>query len=234
MILVLAAAAVVIHLPYFYVENVSVIGNKAFSDEEIVKSAGVTKGWSIFYVHPILAEHKVKKNNRYIGDIDIDRHLPSTVTITVIEKEGTAQLLIPADQSPTGQKQYVIIDDAGNVMEISDERRDVTLIRNVTVKKAETGKDLEVKEKGVYRDSMKMIRTAEENDFYFKRVELTGSMAQGDIFDDFFVKGRYDNIITSLEKGTLKTVVYKLYQEGTMHGTINIGDNDYCSFTPEN
>lgn len=233
-VLILAAAAVVIHLPYFYVNDISVIGNKAFSDEEIIKQAGVTRGWSIFYVHPVLAEHKVKKNNLYISDIDIDRHLPSTVTITVNEKEGTAQILIPAEKSPTGQKQYVIIDETGKVLELSDERKDVTLIRNVTIKEAEAGKQIEVKEKGTYRDSMKMIKTAEACDFYFKRVELTGSMAQGDVFDDLFVKGRYDNIITSLEKGTLKTVVYMLYQEGTMHGTINIGDNDYCSFTPEN
>ena len=44
----------------------------------------------------------------------------------------------------------------------------------------------------------------------------------------------YRNLINSIRSGELKAVVYQLYQNDVSQGTINIGDNNYCSFTPEN
>ena len=96
------------------------------------------------------------------------------------------------------------------------------------------GEQIKVKETGTYRMAMELIGIAEKGDLYFKRISIKGSMVQAHIFDHLSCRGRYENLVKSIENGELKSVVYKLYQEGNEKGTINIGDNNYCSFTPQN
>ncbi len=233
-IVILAIAGVIglMHLPVFNVTEISVGGNKAFTDDQVIQLSGVEEGKSIFRAIPFLVGHKIKKNY-YFDEVHVKYHLPNRVEIMVHEQEGFAQILIPESEK-VKRKQYVIVDGEGSVIEVSYDRRDVTLIRNITVRSAKPGRRISVKEKGTYRKAMKIIDTAQKNDMYFKRVELTGSRVKCDIFDDMFVKGRYGNLLKSLENGTLRTVVYRLYQQNVMTGTINIGDNGYCSFTPDN
>ena len=52
------------------------------------------------------------------------------------------------------------------------------------------------------------------------------------IYDKLVCKGKYNDVIRSIETGELKLVVYDLYQKGIEKGVINIGSNNYCSFTP--
>jgi hypothetical protein len=66
---------------------------------------------------------------------------------------------------------------------------------------------------------------------YFKKIVISGSRVNAYVYDNLVCKGEYDNIMTTLENGAIKSVVFDLYQKGTEKGTINIGSNNYCSFT---
>lgn len=231
-ILVIGGIIGLMHLPYFHVTQISVVGNKAFTDDQIIEQSGVQMEKSIFRAVPVLVEKRVGRNY-YFDDVNVNLHLPGMVEIIVHEQEGFAQILVPENEK-NKRKQYVIIDEEGKVIEVSYDRRDVTLIRNLTVQNAREGRRISVKEKSQFRKGMNIIRTAQENDMYFKRVEMNGNHVKCDIFDDMFVKGKYGNLIKSLERGELRAVVYRLYQQNVMSGTINIADNGYCSFTPEN
>ena len=65
-LLIIAAVCVglyfLAHIEYFNVDNVVVTGNREISDEEIIKLSGIKTGGNLFDVHPLIAQHKIKKN----------------------------------------------------------------------------------------------------------------------------------------------------------------------------
>ena len=225
-LLIIAAVCVglyfLAHIEYFNVDNVVVTGNREISDEEIIKLSGIKTGGNLFDVHPLIAQHKIKKN-LYIEDVDVDRKLPNTVEINISERSGKAQFV-------KGSK-YCVTDNDGKVLEISKEEKKVTIVENVTVTDAKLSETISVKETGVYSKAMKLIRTTENNDLYFKKIKISSNNVEAYVYDGLVCKGRYDNVMTAIKSGALKAVVYELYQKGVESGVISVGSNNYCSFT---
>ena len=76
----------------------------------------------------------------------------------------------------------------------------------------------------------------EEDDLYFKKLSIDGSRVDACVAmteSDLLVVA-YKDLLTCMDSGALKTVVFDLYQKGIEAGIINIGSNNYCSFTPQN
>ena len=218
------AIAGVTHLPYFNVEGIAVMGNQEITDKEIVKLSGIETGKSIFDVHPLIVSHKIKKN-LYIESVKVHRKLPKDVEITIVEKRAVAQI--------KKDDKYVVIDVDGTVIEVSEEKRKATSIGNVTVNSAPKNELVQVKEKETLQKSLDLITTADENDMFFKTVYINDNMVNAYIFDSLVVKGKYRNLMSCMESGTLKTVVYDLYQKDQEKGTITVSKNNYCFFTPK-
>ena len=227
-LLVFAAVVVVINLPYFNVENVSVIGNKRVEDAEIRRLSEMEDEQKICGLNSFLAAHKVKVNP-YIENAKVDRVFPSTIKIIVTEKEPAAQLATPKKENK--KRKYVAIDSDGVVLEISDKKLDMTYIKDVDVTEAKLRDKIKVKDEASYGKAMKLIATAADNDMFFMRITIKGSWVDACIYDELYCKGRYKNVEHALKEGTLRTVVYRLYQQNVNEGTINVADNDYCSFT---
>ncbi len=221
---VCAVVAVITHLPYFNVEGVAVLGNQEISDEEIKTLSGIETGKSIFDVHPLIVGHKIKKN-LYIEDVKVDRKFPKNVEITISEKRAVAQI--------KKDDKYVVIDVDGTVIETAKEKKKATMVGNVTVKSATGNKPVEVKEKEILEKSLELITTADENDLFFKTVYINDEDVNAYIFDSLLVKGKYKYLISCMKSGTLKTVVYDLYQKDLEKGTITVSKNNYCFFTPK-
>lgn len=211
-----------LHIDYFTINGIAVVGNKEISDEEIVALSEVKTGENLFDVHPWFVQRKIKKN-LYVESVDVDRKLPNKVEIHVTERGGKAQFIMG--------KKYVVTDNEGMVLEIAKEERKVTLVENVTLEEAELKDDVKVKETSVYDKSMKMIQVMEDNDLYFKKIKISGSNVEAYVYDTLVCKGRYDNVMTAIKSDALKAVIYDLYQKGKESGVINIGSNNYCSFT---
>lgn len=230
-IAVIAALIAVGNLSYFEIKEIPVIGNKEVSDKRILKDSGLEKGQSIFFLNPWLTKNRIKKN-LLIEKVRIDRELPSTVEIIVTEREMAAQFIKRGEKGAVTR--YIVTDQNGMVIKRYREKKKVTLVDGLTVTRVEPGKQIKVKESGTYRKSMELIRTMKRGDLYFKKIKIQGSRVTAYIYDDLVCKGRYRNLINSIESGELKAVVYQLYQNDVSKGTINIGDNNYCSFTPEN
>ena len=210
------------HIEYFNVDGIAVAGNNEISDEEIIKLSGIETGDNLFDVHPLLVQHKIKKN-LYIEDVDVDRKLPNEIIIHIEERKGKAQF--------TKGNKYYVTDNDGEVLEIGRTERKVTIVENVTVQQAQLAETISVKEQGTYRRAMKLIRITENNDLYFKKIKITGKNVEAYVYDNLVCKGKYDNITKAIKSGALKAVIYNLYQNGTESGVINIGSNNYCSFT---
>lgn len=219
------------HLPMFKIQNVSVVGNQHVSDAEVKRLAEVEEDMSIFGINTFLATQKVKISP-YIDKASLKRDLPSTVQIVVTEKEAVAQLATPEKKNK--KKLYVAIDEKGRVMEISEEKMDVSYIKDIPVTEAKIKEKIKVKDERAYKKAMELILLARDTDMYFKRVTIDGRWAEACVYGDLLCRGRYTNMVKALEAGTLRAVVYRLYQQNVTEGTITVGDNEYCAFTPEN
>lgn len=98
-------------LSYFNLENIDVVNNKIVKSEDIISASNVNKGINIF----ILNTKKIGTNvlsNPYILKADIIRKFPSTIIISVKEREAVFYL--------EENKKYAIIDKNGIVLEIKD------------------------------------------------------------------------------------------------------------------
>ncbi len=131
-------------------------------------------------------------------------------------------------------KRFVITDNEGMVLAIEKEAQQVPLVENVKVTKAKKKKTIEVKQTAVYEEAMEIIQKMEDGDLYFKKLSIEGSRVDAYIYDELVCRGAYDDLLTCMDSGALKTVVFDLYQKGVEAGVINIGSNNYCSFTPQN
>lgn len=224
LIAVCVAAHFILHIDYFTIDAITVAGNEEISDEEILKRSEIKIGENIFDAHPVRAQKKIKEN-LYIEDVDVKRLLPNRIEIVVKERDGDAQFI--------KGKKIVVTDSDGLVLEIAEEEQETTLVENVRVKKARLNKQIEVEETVVYEKSMALIKATEEGDLFFKKIIITDNEVEAYIYDKLVCKGKYDDVINVITSGALKAVVFDLYQKDKDRGIINIGSNNYCSFTPQ-
>ena len=217
------AAILCAHLSYFDVDGIAVIGNEDITDEEIIKLSGIETGSSVFDVHPLLVQHKIKKN-LYVEKVNVNRKLPDKVEIIIEERNLLVQF--------KKDDKYVVTDGEGMVIDISEEAHKATLIEGVTVTDAEKKEIIRVKENGVLEKSLELINLMDENDLYFKKIVFEKGKVHAYVYDKLKCTGKYNNLISAISSGTLKKVIYDLYQKGVEKGTVNVYNNDYCFFTP--
>ena len=220
---VLCAAFVCAHLSYFNVNGIAVVGNEDITDEEIIKLSGVETGGSVFDVHPLLVQHKIKEN-LYIEKVNVNRKLPDKIEIIVKERSLLTQFR--KDDS------FVITDSEGMVLDISKEEHKATLVEGLTVTAAEKKETIKIKENQGLEKTLELINITDESDLYFKRIVFNGSKIDAYVYDSLKCSGKYENLLSAINSGTLKKVIYDLYQKGVEKGTVNVYNNDYCFFTP--
>ena len=223
-LVVIAAAAACAKLPYFQTEVIAVIGNEEVTDEEIIKLSGLQVGDSVFSVVPIVTHHKIKEN-LYIESVNINIRPPDKIEIVVKERDNLAQF--------EKDGKFVVTDSKGMVLDISKEQRQTTLIEGLTVTGAEKKETIEIKESGGLDRVLDLITTTDENDLYFKRIVFKDGKVSAYVYDELVCVGKYNDLMSAISSGTLKKVLYDLYQKGTEKGTINVYNNDYCFFTPK-
>jgi len=220
---IIAAAFVFAHLSCFNVDGIAVIGNEGVADQEIIELSEIEMGKSVFDVHPLLAQHKIKKN-LYIEKVNVNRKLPNKVEIIVTERSLLAQF--------HKDDQFVITDSKGMVLDISKEEHKATTIEGVTVTDAEKKETIKIKENQGLEKTLELITATNESDLYFKRIVFNGGKVDAYVYDELKCSGKYNNLISAINSGTLKKVIYDLYQKGVEKGTVNVYNNDYCFFTP--
>lgn len=221
--MICTGAYFLLHIDYFTVDGIVVAGNEEISDEDILKLSQIETGDNIFDVHPLIAKKRISRN-LYIESVKVRRKLPNIVQITVSERSGKVQFVMG--------KKYVITDNDGRVLDITKDMQKVTLVEDVKVEKAKLNKNIHVKNTAVYNKAMSIVAEMEAGDIYFKRLVIDGKNIEAYVYDKLVCKGKYDDVLTAINSGALKAVIYDLYQKDKDSGTINIGHNNYCSFTP--
>ena len=111
--IVLAASITTIMLltPGFDIKEIEVRGNAVLKEEEIIRSSGIIKGVNIFSVNLGEAKDNIKSMG-YIESVKVNRSLPSTVKIDVVEEVGVGYI--------KAEDGYVIITADGRCIDITD------------------------------------------------------------------------------------------------------------------
>lgn len=220
----LAIVFAILHIDYFTVTEVNVTGNDYLTEKQVLKGSKVKTGNNIFDIHIFIEKKKIGENP-YVETVKIRRQLPNVINVEVTEPVGMAQFMM-------GNK-YVVTDNTGKVLQVAGTQQRIPLITGIKLKSAEVGSQavLMGKQDKIFSQALEIVRTADENDMFFKSLEVNNGRVTAYIFDKLKVQGSVVNIIDSLETGTLRTVVYDLYQKDKKKGTINVSADNYCSFT---
>lgn len=221
LVLICIALYFFLHSPVFTVKKIVLEENDYITLEQVIEITGYKKGINLFEIDARKKQDKLEKDT-YIKKADIDRKLPDTIKITITLREKTAVI--------KSAKGYILIDDEGVVIDVLEQPPQYTILSGLTVKKAEKGEIIEVKETKKYEQYMELIKQISEADMYFKCLELDGKTLNAYATDKLYCTGDVDNLIRGMEEGNLQAVFYDLMQKNITEGVITVGDDQYYSF----
>lgn len=210
---------------YFNIKHISVSGNHYYTDQEVINMADAKKGKNIFFEAGKKDIIKRLEKDPYFEEVKVKRSLPSTLKLVVKERVQTAAVAYG--------NQYVVIDNEGNVLRKTGVMPKVTLLTGLTISKMEVGSPIEVEEKETLDTTLKMLHAMVKGDIFFKKIDFSKMLIRAYIYDNLIVKGKPQQLMDAINSGDLQKVVSDLFDDGISRGTINIGGNDYMSFSPD-
>ena len=91
---------------FFRVETVEVTGNQRYTQEEIIAASGIQMGDNLYALNKVNIGRKIRTRLPYVGELSINRSLPSTIRIDVTEWEAVAQVAVPSpEQAAAAQEE---------------------------------------------------------------------------------------------------------------------------------
>ncbi|MBE5035788.1 cell division protein FtsQ/DivIB [Gallibacter intestinalis] len=224
LIIIVGAAFLVMSSSRFDITEIKVEGNVNIAVETAIEDSGIKTGDNIFFMNKRQIVKKMQEKSPLYGDVTIDRQLPGTLTINVAERTAAMTL-------PYGEK-YVVLDAQGIVIGLVDSQPQVTEINGITIKKMDSGEEVEPKEAEIYQQSVEIIQKANAADLFFKSVSVGEKEVVCNVYDRLYVKCTYDELIKIIDNGDLKGVLSDLYGRKIKRGTVTVEKKGYCSFSP--
>lgn len=80
---------------FFRVETISVSGNQRYTQEDIIAASGIQIGDNLYALNKVRIGRNIRTQLPYVGELSINRALPSTIVIRVTEWEAVAQITVP-------------------------------------------------------------------------------------------------------------------------------------------
>lgn len=207
----------------FDVDKILVKNNNYYTAEQIIQLSGAKVGGNLFKTETKEMKALLLKDS-YMKNVSVKISVPNTITITVEERKEATVI-------PYGKK-FIILDENGLVLRHSDIEPKLPLLLGMTIKEMTPGKALGVEENSVLTDTLFMLQSMEKNDMYFKKIDITNIIIKAYIYDSLICEGTPENILKSMENGSLQTVLKDLFSKGVERGIIKVGSDNYCSFSP--
>ncbi|MEG0156088.1 MAG: FtsQ-type POTRA domain-containing protein [Anaerovoracaceae bacterium] len=208
---------------YFDVKTIEVTGNVNYNQEEVIALSGLETGGNIFKLPRKEAMKNLLKDS-YIEKAKVKRKFPKTVVLNVTERKEMAAI-------PYGEE-YIIIDSKGYVLNKVAEEPKLTQLLGLTIKEMKKGQVIEVKENNVLENTLDMLQAIEYSDLFFKKIDMTNVVIRAYLYDQLICKGTPQNILENIKNGNMEGILYDLYKKQITKGVVNVGDDQYCSYSP--
>lgn len=108
--------------PIFNIEKIAVSGNSVVTAEELISLSGVETGENIFRINKKEIQKSIKQNG-YVENVTIKRKLPSTIEISIEERQASFMI-----QYGSG---YVYINNQGYILEINNAKKQIPILSGV-------------------------------------------------------------------------------------------------------
>jgi len=218
---ILGAYFIAFHSGIFDIKEMTVKGNAHYTDAQIAELTGVAIGDNIFRTRVAEVAKKMEKDP-YIRKAEAAWALPDGLEIVVDERRES--VLVYCDEG------FAVVDYDGIILRMTREQLKMPLIAGLTPIGPEPGKALKAEEAGQLKPGLDFLKYVEENDFYIKRLDLSGVIPKAYVLDRLLLEGDLKN----MEKGMneIKRIVADLDSKGVERGTISVGTVS-CSFSPE-
>lgn len=183
-------------LQYFNIKEINVVGNGNVTPEEIINLSNIYKGNNIFYINLAKSKTNIKRNS-YIVDVKITRKLPSTLVITVKEREA-------AFYCSKGDN-FLIINKEGYALEEKTKLTNENLIKlnGFDVNNTNIGEKLKCDDprKLVIIEELTELVLSSSNDLLMTSVDVTDLLDIKVFYKDICVKlGTSSNLKEKLNK----------------------------------
>lgn len=104
-----AVAAIMCYSVFFKVEQIKVVGNTVYSEQQIIDLTGVELQDNLFQINVSSIAKKMKAKLYYIQSVKVKRRLPTTLLVEIIEEEPMGAIYTPQG--------YSIVSANGKVLE---------------------------------------------------------------------------------------------------------------------
>lgn len=196
---------------FFRVEEVVVEGNQRYTQEEIIAASGIQMGDNLYALNKVSIDRKIRTQLPYVGELSINRSLPSTIRIDVTEWEAVAQVDVPsAEQAAAAQEELAggdksaepaalaqepwLISVKGKLLEQAPENSTAIVVTGLTAIAPQAGELLKVPEGETTRlDALTALLGAIESADLFhevSRIQLEATRLTVRYADRFDVKMR--------------------------------------------
>ncbi|MDD3349436.1 MAG: FtsQ-type POTRA domain-containing protein [Eubacteriales bacterium] len=207
---------------FFNVDKIVVENNKYFTAEQVIGLAEAKPGGNLFGQATEEMKDKLLADP-YVKSVSVSRKLPNQLVITVTEREEYATV-------PYG-KSFLVIDKEGMILRQTDTAPTLPLLVGLTLSNIKIGTALRVEENSLLTGTLKLLEKMDENEIYFKKIEISAVVIRAYIYDSLLCEGTPENIMKNMDE--IKQVLYDLYKKGTERGVIKVyGDDKDCAFSP--
>lgn len=154
LVLIIAAITLFLLSPVFNIKEIIVNNNNKISNEEIINLSGIQTNTNMFKFLKIKVKEQIKENP-YIDDVSIHRHINGTIEINVIERVTTYN--IPKEES------FAYINNQGYILEINSEKMELPIIEGLITENIEPGNRLELTDLKKLNVIIQIMKSAKEN-----------------------------------------------------------------------
>lgn len=209
----------------FTTAYIEVRGNEHFTAEEIINIGHAIPGRNLIYHTGSKEIVQYLEQNPYIKKATVTRKLPSTLVITVEEREQACVFKYDDD--------YLVLDEEGMLLKKTRTKPKLTIISGMVVNRIKLGEVIGTEDNAMFSKTLKLVRTMKDSDMYFVKIEMKeDNLVKAYIYDTLIVSGDYDMLIENLKNDRLHKVVEELFSQSIRRGTITFGSEGSISFKP--
>lgn len=167
LIALIAVMAILSLTVFFNVEVIVLEGSSHYTEEELLKSAGIAEGDNLFRISEAEVHKTLVNKHPYIKSVELVRTLPSTLKLEVVERQSVA--LVEFEN-----KSY-ILDDAGRVLNTESLGSNNQFHRTVgiDVKELKIGDFIAEEEMSKYDLLLSLINHLAENGLWVDVIDMS-------------------------------------------------------------
>ncbi len=210
---------------FFKISHIEVQGDTRYTQEEVISATELRTGTNMFFFNKFTTIKKMFLKLPYLEEIQIRRHLPDTISITV--KDATPVAVIEHENA------YYVMDKKGKILEqLAGPSSAVSTVTGLDVVYPEVGSVVELTEPEKLKTLLSFLQAVEESGIASQIQSIDFSK----VYDvEFRFMDRFNVSMGSAvdyEKKLrfLKTVVAQL--EENAKGTIDVSDTTTVRFLP--